>query len=198
MGENEVTQSLWEAVMESEPTGNGGWKDQFGKGDNYPAYNVSYDDIVKRFIPELNRATGKCFRLPTEAEWEYAARDGKKSQGYKYAGGNSIGEVAWYTENSGGNTDTVKGRKPNELGLYDMSGNVWEWCQDRYNVYSDSDQINSYGPSSGSNRVLRGGSWDYSARGCRVSYRGYYDPSNRGYDIGFRLVLPQKTSPERP
>ena len=190
MGETEVTQELWKAVMGSEPTYNGGWETQFGKGGNYPAYRVSWNEI-QEFIRKLNQKTGRNFRLPTEAEWEYAARGGKKSSGNKYAGSNNIGSVAWYTDNSGSKTHAVKTKSPNELGLYDMSGNVYEWCSDYYGDYSSGSQTNPTGPSSGSGRVLRGGSWYGGARNCRVSNRSGFDPASRSYNSGFRLCLPQ-------
>ena len=190
MGETEVTQALWKAVMGSEPTYNGGWENQYGRGDNYPAYRVSWNEC-QEFIRKLNSLTGRNFRLPTEAEWEYAARGGNQSYGYKYAGSNSIGSVAWYTDNSGSKTHAVKGKSPNELGLYDMSGNVWEWCGDWYGSYGRGSQTNPKGPSSGSGRVLRGGGWYASARGCRVSYRDDHAPGNGYSGGGFRLCLPQ-------
>ncbi|MBQ6753984.1 MAG: SUMF1/EgtB/PvdO family nonheme iron enzyme [Bacteroidales bacterium] len=198
VGETEVTQALWKAVMGSNPS--------YFKGDNLPVESVSYED-VKTFITKLNQKTGKKFRLPTEAEWEYAARGGNKSKGYKYAGSNNIDDVAWYYENSGNkrlNDDTwnadkvhnnhcrthpVKTKRPNELGIYDMSGNVGEWCSDWYGDYTSKAQTNPQGPSSGSYRVSRGGSWYYFARLCRVSNRFYYDPSGRIINLGFRLAL---------
>ncbi len=198
IGETEVTQALWQAVMGSNPS--------YFKGDNLPVEQVSYDD-VKTFITKLNQKTGKTFRLPTEAEWEYAARGGKKSKGYKYAGSNNIDDVAWYYENSGNkrlNDDTwnvdkvdnnhcrthpVKTKRPNELGIYDMSGNVWEWCSDNYGAYSSSSQTNPTGPSSGSCRVYRGGSWLNDARGCRASDRYGDDLSYLLSNLGFRLAL---------
>lgn len=208
MGEVVVTQALWKAVAGSEPTDKGGWENQFGRGDNYPAYRVSYNDIVNDFLPKLNRLTRKNFRLPTEAEWEFAARGGSKSLGYKYAGGNTIGDVAWYWKNSGDNklsgsydldvikknnckTHPVSSKKPNELGLYDMSGNVLEWCQDGTRYFTSSEQTNPNGISIGSDRVLRGGSWVSVAEHCRVSLRYGNDPDLREDDVGFRLVLPQ-------
>lgn len=194
MSETVVTQALWKAVMESEPAFNGGWVNQYGKGDNYPAYRVSYNEIVNDFIPELNRMTGKNFRLPTEAEWEYAARGGQKNKtGSKYSWSNAVDKMAWFEGNSNGKTHPVKERQPNGLGLYDMSGNVWEWCEDWYDkkYYSNSPKDNPQGPRSGSARVLRGGSWNRSARLCRVSSRRCNDPSSRNYSFGFRLVLPQ-------
>lgn len=180
IGETEVTQALWQAVMGSNPS--------YFKGDNLPVENVSYDD-VKTFITKLNGKTGKTFRLPTEAEWEYAARGGKKSKGYKYSGSNNIDDVAWYSENSNDKTHPVKTKIPNELGLYDITGNVWEWCSDWYGAYSSSSQTNPTGPSLGSDRVSRGGSWNNNARCCRASYR--YDDilSNLGDFLGFRLVM---------
>ena len=180
IGETEVTQTLWKAVMGSNPS--------YFKGDNLPVERVSYKD-VKEFITKLNQKTGKTFRLPTEAEWEYAARGGKKSKGYKYAGSNNIDDVAWYYENSNNKTHPVKTKRPNELGIYDMSGNVWEWCSDNYGAYSSSSQTNPTGPSSGSDRVYRGGSWSGDAGRCRVSNRDDYRPSSRYNNLGFRLAL---------
>ena len=180
IGETEVTQALWKAVMGKNPS--------YYKGDNLPVEQVSYNDIQK-FIKKLNQKTGKTFRLPTEAEWEYAARGGNKSKGYKYSGSNNIEDVAWYDGNSNYKTHTVKTKQANELGLYDMTGNVWEWCSDRYGDYSSSSQTNPKGPNSGSNRVLRGGGWNDLAWGCRVSYRGGNNPSISYYNYGFRLAL---------
>ena len=181
IGETQVTQALWNAVMGDNPT--------YFKVDNLPVECVSWVNVVEKFIPALNRKTGRTFRLPTEAEWEYAARGGNKSKGYKYSGSNIIDEVAWYDGNSGGKTHLVKGKKSNELGLYDMSGNVWEWCNDWYGKYSSGAQTNPQGPDKGSNRVLRGGGWGRDARYCRVSCRGSCTPSYRTDGIGFRLVL---------
>ena len=160
IGETEVTCGLWKAVMGSDPS-------YFKNGDNYPVEKVSWNDC-QEFIKKLNQKTGKTFRLPTEAEWEYAARGGNKSRGYKYSGSNNLSEVAWYGyyDDSDKNrtiteitTKPVKTKIPNELGLYDMSGNVWEWCNDWKGSYSSSSQSNPTGASSGSYRVLRGGSW---------------------------------------
>ena len=165
----------------------------YGKGDYYPAYYVSYEDIVNHFIPRLNKITGKTFRLPTEAEWEYAARGGNKSKGCKYSGSNTIGDVAWYYDyvNSSSKTHQVGTKQANELGIYDMSGNVWEWCSDRYGSYSSTSQTDPTGPTSGSYRVHRDGSWIRDAQNCRVSYRGYESPSIRLHDGGFRLLYQQ-------
>ena len=180
IGETQVTQELWKAVMGDNPSN---WK-----GDSLPVEEVSWEDC-QEFIKQLNLKTGKTFRLPTEAEWEYAARGGRKSLGYKYAGGNDIDKVAWYWNNSGGKTHPVKQKSANELGLYDMSGNVWEWCQDWWGRYSIDTQNNPKGPTSGSYRVLRGGSWDGSARGCRLAYRNCGSPDYRRNVCGFRLAL---------
>jgi len=189
IGETEVTQALWYAVMGYSPTNGGAqWSNTYGLGNNYPAYYVSYTDITS-FITTLNTLTGRTFRLPTEAEWEYAARGGSQSKGYKYAGSNTIGDVAWYITNSSSTAQTVKGKTANELGLYDMSGNVQEWCSDWYGSYSSSAQTNPTGAASGSSRVLHGGSWGTNADDCRVSLRDFINPDYRSYCIGFRLVL---------
>lgn len=180
IGETPVTQALWKTVMGSNPS--------HFKGDNQPVEKVSWNDC-QEFIQKLNRLTGKTFRLPTEAEWEYAARGGKHHSPHKYAGSNSINEVAWYDDFSGGKTHPVKTKKPNALGVYDMSGNVYEWCQDWYNDYSGSAQTDPKGPSKGSRRILRGGSWGYSAWRCRVSYRSYNASDRRVSSCGFRLAL---------
>ena len=180
IGKYEVTQELWEAVMGSNPS--------HFKGARRPVEQVSWDDC-QVFIRKLNSLTGKSFKLPTEAQWEYAARGGKKSKGYKYSGSNTIGDVAWYDGNSGSKTHDVVTKSPNELGLYDMAGNVWEWCSDWYGDYSSSSQTNPSGPSSGSSRVCRGGSWLSDARICRMSYRNDNSPSSGDILLGFRLCL---------
>lgn len=188
IGETEVTQALWEAVMGQTPTSEGSlWSSSYGLGSNYPAYFVSWNDC-QTFITKLNSLTGKTFRLPTEAEWEYAARGGNKSKGYKYAGSNTIGDVAWYTDNSGSTTHNVATKAANELGLYDMSGNVEEWCQDWYGDYSSGSQTNPTGPSTGSSRVFRGGSCFSYARFCRVSLRDYCTPDYGYSRPGLRLA----------
>lgn len=189
IGETEVTQALWKAVMGQSPTTDGSqWSSSYGIGDNYPAYYISYND-VQEFITKLNDLTDMEFRMPTEAEWEFAAKGGKKSEGFTYAGSNALEEVAWYYSNSGSKTHPVAQKKSNELGLYDMSGNVWEWCSDWYGSYSSSSVSDPIGATSGSNRVRRGGSWYYDASYCRVVYRFNYSPSFRNPDIGFRLAL---------
>ena len=189
IGETEVTQALWYAVMGQRPTSDGNqWNSTYGVGYDYPVYNVSWDDC-QEFISKLNELTGEQFRLPTEAEWEFAARGGNHSLGYKYAGSNTIDDVAWYNSNSDSKTHPVGTKAPNELGLYDMSGNVWEWCQDWYGSYSSSDQTDPVGPSSGTGRVGCGGSWYNYASYCRVAARYNYTPSNRYYRVGLRLAL---------
>jgi len=181
MGKFEVTQEEWVAVMGSNPS--------YFNGTNLPVEEVSWDDIVNDFLPELKRLTGLRFRLPTEAEWEFAARGGNKSQGYKYSGSNTIDNVAWYYSNSSGMTHAVGTKLPNELGLYDMCGNVNEWCSDRYGSYSSSSQTNPTGPATGSSCMLRGGYFGLYACNCRVSARDYRYSYIEEYDRGFRLVL---------
>ena len=178
----EVTQALWRAVMGSNPS-------KF-KGDNLPVEQVSWNDC-QTFINRLNSYTGRNFRLPTEAEWEFAARGGNYSRHYKYSGSNYIGDVAWYTDNSGNRTHPVGTKQANELGLYDMSGNVWEWCSDWYGSYSSYSQSNPTGATSGFGRVERGGNWCGLARYCCSSHRSYYAPGNSFDDLGLRLVLSQ-------
>ena len=181
IGMYEVTQELWEAVMGSNPS--------YFKGAQNPVESVSYNDC-QEFISRLYSLTDKKFRLPTEAEWEYAARGGNKSRHYKYSGSDNIDDVAWYWDNSGYyGTHAVGTKSPNELGIYDMSGNVWEWCSDLYGDYSAEAQTNPQGPSSGSLRVLRGGRWGSRARYCRVSNRDYGNPGNSLSRSGLRLVL---------
>ena len=180
IGETVVTQELWKVVMDNNPS-------RFTGDGNLPVECVSWDDAQK-FIRKLSGMTGKEFGLPTEAQWEYAARGGRKR---KYSGSDSIDDAAWYGGNSGGKTHPVKGKKANKLGLYDMSGNVWEWCEDWYGegYYSISPTSNPKGPGKGAHRVLRGGSWGNDARGCRVSYRYCDLPGYCDSRCGFRLVL---------
>ena len=180
IGRYEVTQKEWQAVMGDNPS-------KF-YGDNLPVENVSWNDC-QDFINKLNQLTGLKFRLPTEAEGEFAARGGKQSKGYKYSGSDNAKNIAWYEKNSGSKPHQVGTKEPNELGIYDMSGNVGEWCGDWYGRYSSSAQTNPTGPSSGSYRVRRGGSWLYAAGRCRVSRRDNYSPSLRYSNYGFRVVL---------
>ena len=181
IGKYEVTQGLWKEVMGSNPSGN-------KVGNDYPVEYVSWNDC-QEFIRKLNARTGLNFRLPTEAEWEYTARGGKNSRGYKYSGSNFIESVAWYRGNSGNKTHPVGRKSPNELGIYDMSGNVQEWCQDWYGDYTVETQTNPTGPQSGGNRVLRGGSIWSNAGNCRVSRRGDSAPGYSAGYYGLRLAL---------
>ena len=178
----EVTQALWRAVMGSNPSN--------FKGNNLPVENVSWYDC-QTFIKRLNSYTGRNFRLPTEAEWEFAARGGNYSRHYKYSGSNHIDDVAWYIDNSNKRPHPVGTKQPNELGLYDMSGNVGEWCSDWDSSYSSYSQTNPTGPNSGSFRVHRGGFWRYNARYCRTPERNSKTPDYCVNYIGLRLVLSQ-------
>lgn len=182
MAETQVTQALWEAVMGSNPS-------EF-KGANRPVECVTWNDC-QEFLKKLNALTGQQFCLPTEAQWEYAARGGKRSKGYKYAGGNNLDSVAWWDENPNDETQDVKQKQPNELGLYDMTGNVWERCNDWFdkNYYANSSEHNPQGPGSGDGRVLRGGCWYNGARICRLSCRSYGGLDGWGLGQGLRLAL---------
>ncbi|HMQ59209.1 MAG TPA: formylglycine-generating enzyme family protein [Flavilitoribacter sp.] len=198
IGKYPVTQRLWEAVMGDNPSG--------FKGDRRPVENVSWND-ADEFIKKLNaknevldwsatqKLTGHAFRLPTEAQWEFAARGGKYSQQYKYAGSDKLRQVGWYDANSHNETKEVGLLLPNELGIYDMSGNVWEWCRDWYsNTYFkeclEGGQISDPpGPESGIYRVDRGGSYFFNESYCRPSFRFRYSPEDRNANLGFRLVF---------
>ena len=180
MGKYEVTQALWQAVMGKNPS--------YFKGDNLPVNYVRWKDC-QRFISKLNSMTGRKFRLPTEAEWEYAARGGKKSRGYQYSGSSNISDVAWYDGNSGDKTHPVGTKQANELGIYDMTGNVLEWCQDWYGSYYSSSQTNPTGATSGSRHVNRGGSWHSNVRRSSSSCRYGVIYVDRDLDLGFRLAL---------
>ena len=180
MGKYEVTQALWQAVMGSNPSN--------FKGDNLPVEQVSWNDC-QDFIGKLNTMTGRKFRLPTEAEWEYAARGGKKNRGYQYSGSSNIFDVAWSWGNSDEKTHPVGMKHANELGLYDMTGNVCEWCQDWYGVYTNLSLTNPTGPVSGSERVCRGGAWSIDVLDCCSSSRCSFMPGYSYSDLGLRLVL---------
>lgn len=180
IGKYEVTQKEWQAVMGSNPS--------YFKGFNRPVEQVSWDDC-QEFLRKLNEITGKHFRLPTEAEWEYAARGGSRSLNYKYAGSDNLSSVAWYDSNSGSETHPVGQKSANELGLYDMSGNVWEWCQDWYGNYRSNSQSNPLGVNTGSCRIYRGGGWRSVMGLCRSLYRYNVAPSGRDNDLGLRLAL---------
>ena len=179
MDKTEVTQAEYRKVMGKTPS-------SFSGCDDCPVEKVSWHDANA-----YAKKVGK--RLPTEAEWEYAARGGNKSKGYAYSGSNDLDAVAWYNNNSGSKTHPVAQKQPNELGLYDMSGNVWEWCSDWYDegYYSGSPQTDPQGSNSGKSRVLRGGSWYSNDYLCRVAYRVRSNPDLRYYFSGFRLVLSQ-------
>ena len=182
IGKYEITQGQWKKVMGNNPA-------YFSKGDRYPVENVSWED-AQEFIRQLNIKTGRNYRLPTEAEWEYAARGGNESLGYKYSGSNNLNNVAWNVDNSGESTHPVGSKSPNELGICDMSGNVWEWCSDWSSAYSASAQTNPTGASFGFYRVLRGGCWRGVASDCRVAFRYDINPTDRYYSLGLRVVLP--------
>jgi len=183
IGKYEVTQKLWRDVMGNDPP-----ELSFKGCDQCPVEKVSWNDI-QEFLQKLNLKTGKNYRLPTEAEWEYAARGGNQSKGYIYSGSNTIDEIAWYGSNSGSKTHPVGQKHPNELGLYDMTGNVWEWCSDWYGdtYYKSSPMDNPKGPSIGTSRSLRGGSWFYGPNFCRTGKRGKNNPDDRHSGCGFRL-----------
>lgn len=176
IGKTEVSQALWQAVM--------GSNSSHFKGSKLPVETVSYDDC-KTFIAKLNKLTGKTFRLPTEAEWEYAARGGNQSRGYKYSGSNTLDDVAWYFNNSVSVSHAVATKLPNELGIYDMSGNVWEWCT----CTNKSSKSDSRISASKSEHVLRGGSWNYTDSSC-ITTKSHND-GNCGDGYGLRLVLVQ-------
>lgn len=185
IGATEVTQALWLAVMDTLPC-------RFKNDLMLPVESVSWNDC-QEFISRLNAQTGMNFRLPTEAEWEFAARGGNRSKGYQFSGSNDINAVAWWGYGYGGNsnysTNRVAQKLPNELGIYDMSGNVWEWCQDWYRGYSGEAQTNPTGPLSGQYRIYRGGSWNNDSKFCRVSFRYNNKPDTRLTSVGLRLAL---------
>lgn len=181
IGETEVTQELWECIMGTNPS--------MSKSPELPVEKVSWDDCQK-FIATLNSRTGLSFRLPTEAEWEYAAKGGQLSRHYElWPGSENGGYHVWSHLNSGGYTKAVKTVEPNELGLYDMCGNVWEWCQDWYGGYPSEKQTNPHGPTDGLGRVIRGGSVNEDFRACRITNRKYHDQNKLWAYIGFRLAL---------
>ncbi|MBR5603867.1 MAG: SUMF1/EgtB/PvdO family nonheme iron enzyme [Bacteroidales bacterium] len=180
IGETEVTQELWNAVMGSNPS--------VYVGNKKPVNAVNWNQC-NEFIDKLNYMTGKTFRMPTEAEWEYAAKGGRQSKGYEYSGSNNVGSVAWYVNNSNYEPQDVKGKIPNELGIYDMSGNVFEWCSDWYGGYNSSAQTNPTGPNSGNNKVVRGGAFSYNDTYCRVARRFSCSPNWCDSYHGLRLVM---------
>lgn len=180
MANTEVTQELWQAVMGNNPS--------YFKGNTRPVEHVSWDEC-QIFIRKLNSMTGEQFRLPTEAEWEYAASGGNKSRGYKYSGGNNISKIAWFEANSNSVTHPVALMEANKLGIYDMSGNVYEWCNDWYGLYNSGSQTNPQGALSGWSRVIRGGSWFNALKACRVSFRSYCSPNRGNNYTGLRLAM---------
>jgi len=179
IGKYEVTQAQWKAVMGGNPS--------YFKGDNLPVEQVSWHDILE-FMDRLNTLTGKLYRLPTEAEWEFAARGGLNSKGYKYSGSNTVGEIAWIESNSTKTTHPVGSKLPNELGIYDMSGNVMEWCSDWLGQYTEGGKVNPKGANIGTLRVGRGGSWNSLERVVRISARSGNNPDSRAMNLGFRLA----------
>ena len=183
IGQTEVTQALWKAVMDNHPS--------TMEGDNLPVNYVLWED-ADAFTKQLSQLTGYTFNLPTEAEWEYAARGGKESKGYLYAGSDDVNEVAWYSANSGGKTHDVGTKIPNELGIYDMSGNAWEWCSDWLAPYSAEEQVDPTGPATGEYHVYRGGGWYIGASTCRCTHRRQ---TREGYSkdaLGVRVALREK------
>lgn len=180
IGKYEVTQALWNVVMDSKYSTN--------DGDLLPKNYVSWNDC-QEFIEKLNKITGLKFRLPTEAEWEYAARGGKKSKRYLYSGSNNVLDVAWYDGNSSNKRHPVGTKQANELGIFDMGGNVSEWCQDLWGQYQNDSQINPLGSSAGTKHVLRGGNYFFDIRICYLSYRMFAESNNKDASAGFRLAL---------
>jgi formylglycine-generating enzyme required for sulfatase activity len=185
MGKYEVTQEQWQKVMGNNPS-------KFSGCPKCPVEQVSWDEI-QVFIKKLNTQTGKSYRLPTEAEWEYAAKGGNNYSSYKYSGSDSIDEVAWYANNFGNinqPTHPIGSKNANVLGLYDMSGNVWEWCSDWYDetYYQYSIKSNPEGGLNGNRRVVRGGSWSGGTDNCRLAYRSSFEPNDSHFILGFRLA----------
>lgn len=176
----EVTQALYKFVM--------GYNPSHFVGDSLPVDNISWVD-AKAFIYELNKMTGKQYRLPTEAEWEFAARGGIWSQGLNFSGSDDLSQVGWFDGNSGRRTHPVGSKQPNELGIYDMCGNVYEWCEDRYAIYKGEEQLNPTGPQYGNNRVMKGGSWRSEMRNCRSTYRANENFEHRILNSGLRLAM---------
>ena len=179
IAETEVTQALWKAVMENNPS--------HFVGDDLPVETVSWIDC-NQFINALNELSEYHFYLPTEAQWEFAARGGKLNHGYKFSGSNNLDAVAWYSNNAD-STHAVATKRPNELGLYDMSGNVMEWCSDYFGAYPETAQEDPAGPETGNERVIRGGSWGNVSNLSRVSFRDYYYGDKSNDNLGFRLAM---------
>lgn len=183
MGKYQVTQAVWELVIGKNPS-------DF-KGSNRPVENISWDEITNKFLPRLNEITGKHYRLPSEAEWEYAARGGVHQAPFIYSGSNYLNEVGWYNDNNLKETRPIGLKRPNSLGIYDLSGNVWDWCADVWHEnYVDAPKDGSAWVKDGeqSCRVVRGGSWNYNVVNCRVSFRTRYVANYFNYNLGFRLA----------
>ena len=183
IGKFEITQREWAVIMGH----NLGWSDLYGKGDDMPAYNVSWEAAIT-FAERLSAMTGLSFRLPTEAQWEYAARGAAYTQYYRFSGSDDVDNVAWHNGNAGGTLHSVGEKMPNELGLCDMSGSLWEWCADSYGPYS-ADSSQDPCVVSGNPYVLRGGSWTYLPDYCRVTCRDSYDGNAVSISVGFRVSL---------
>lgn len=183
IGKFEVTQAQWKAIIGTNPS--------YYKGDNKPVENVSWNDL-RDFVHKLKLKTGKKYRLITEAEWEYAARGGNKSKRLTYAGSNILNDVAWFSDNSGDSTHAVGTKRPNELGIYDMIGNVWEWCGDGYGQYSSNAQTDPIGPPYSGLRVYRGGGCSIRAELCRIAYRSGGQLGENDKCLGFRIACSKK------
>ena len=183
IGKFEITQQEWRTIMGDELD----WPEQYGRGDDFPAYNVSRTDAL-RFVERLSAMTRLPFRLPTEAQWEYAARGGNRSLHLRYSGSNDVDEVAWHKENANGTLHPVGGKLPNELGLHDMSSNLWEWCSDTYGQYPSTPQTDPLADS-GSPFVLRGGAWTYFPTYCRVTCRDSFSGNDASVSVGFRVAM---------
>ena len=182
-----ITQKQWRAIMGQNVT----WNENYGIGDNYPATNLNAND-VKQFLDKVNQLGELNLRLPTEAEWEYAARGGKNSHGTLYSGSDDADAVVWHQGNAGNRLHPVGSLQPNELGLYDMSGNVWEWCSDYYGDYPAEAQNDPQGPNNGQRKVVRGGSFSYEAAFSRVTQRNSVQPGTRSFALGFRVAMDEK------
>ena len=195
IGETEVTQGLWQAVVGQTPNaGAKQWSNKRGRGANYPAYFVSYYDVINKFLPKLNSAhllpDGYEFTLPTEAQWEFAAQGGEQPGYMRFAGSNDIDSVAWWYMNGEQTTHEVKTKAPNALGIYDMTGNLWEWNSDYYDYYPSGEQTDPTGPEEGVDRVIRGGSYDTGDGRSVIHARVYSDyPASRNEYLGFRIAV---------